>query len=500
MKKLLALLLVMVLAISLFAACGGGPAQPTTVSSLTTSSNSGSSSDSGGGSASASPASDNNNGRDGGTGASAPEMIWAAAFGGSDYDSFNAVCRDVDGYIAVGYSGEESFGNSDWEGVSVKGFDNGKYEGADDGRRGGDAIIVKFDLNGEVVWKKSFGGAWSESFSAVCCDDDGYVAVGSNAQLYHGDWDWINLEGYGEFMVKFDKNGEVVWKKPFNGGGDFNAIIAVNDGYVTVGSSGAYNGSSYWDGQKTNGRDDGIIAKFDKNGDLLWNTSFGGSQYDEFLSLVEVSDGYVVVGNSEEESFESGDWEGVPGKGRYDAIIVKFDFSGNVLWKKSFGGSGNDSFGSVTQSSDGCVVVGYSRKESFENGDWDSVSSNGEDHAIMVKYDANGNVVWKKVFGEDFEASLTSVIADGDGFVAAGAIASFVAAEATIVRFDANGNVIWQKSFGGYGRDYFTSITPGVDGGYVASIFLSEVTLENHSDFEKTVKNGATDGVIMKLG
>ena len=498
MKKLIAVVLALVLLLSLLAACGSG--NPGNNSNNDSNSNAPSSSGSGSGDSgdsgeSTSPAPEIGSGN-----ASAPEMTWAAAFGGSGFDSFNAVCSDTDGYVAVGFSGEESFGNGDWEGVSVKGFDNGTYEGADDGRRGGDAIIVKFDLNGEVVWKRSFGGAWSESFSAVCCDDDGYVAVGGTAQLYHGDWNWINMDGYGEFMVKFDKNGEVVWKKPFSGGGDFNAIIAVNDGYVTAGSSGGYNGSMYWDGLRTNGRDDGIIAKFDKNGDLLWNTNFGGSEYDDFLSLVEVSDGYVVVGNSREESFESGDWEGVPGKGGNDAIIVKFDFSGNVLWKKSFGGSGNDSFESVTQSSGGYVAVGYSRKDSFGNGDWDSVSSDVEVHAIMVKYDPNGNMVWKKVFGEDFEASLTSVIADGDGFVAAGNIASFVAAEATIARFDANGNVIWQKSFGGYGRDYFTSITPGVDGGYVASISLSDVSIEHHSDFENTAKKGSTDGIIIKLG
>ena len=66
----------------------------------------------------------------------------------------------------------------------------------------------------------------------------------------------------------------------------------------------------------------------------------------------------------------------------------------NVVWKKNFGGNDSDTYYSVTAVSDGIIAVGASSHNSFNNGDWNSVAEKGRGDAIIVKYDSSGNIVW----------------------------------------------------------------------------------------------------------
>lgn len=110
---------------------------------------------------------------------------------------------------------------------------------------------------------------------------------------------------------------------------------------------------------------------------------------DYFYSVTQTSDGgFVAAGCSFSGSFNNGDWTGIIGKGSNDAIIVKYDADGNLLWKKSFGGIDYDKFNSVTASPDGgFVAAGYSALASFDNEDWVGFTAKGSRDAIIVKYD-----------------------------------------------------------------------------------------------------------------
>jgi len=100
-----------------------------------------------------------------------------------------------------------------------------------------------------------------------------------------------------------------------------------------------------------------------------WKRNFGGEFNDSYTSVIPVFNGIVAVGYSDVGSFGSGDWSDVTGKGETDAIIVKYDLNGNIVWKRNFGGSGNDSFESVISVPDGFVAAGFSYASSFGNGD-----------------------------------------------------------------------------------------------------------------------------------
>ncbi|MDR2197348.1 MAG: hypothetical protein LBO07_05220, partial [Coriobacteriales bacterium] len=124
---------------------------------------------------------------------------------------------------------------------------------------------------------------------------------------------------------------------------------------------------------------------------LQWARSYGGSNHDEFTSVTPTADGgFVAVGSSWSSD---GDLSG--NKGFENALIVKFDANGNKVWAKSYGGSDYDTFFSVIATSDGgYVAVG---KSGSSNGDLPG--NKGEDDAIIVKFDANGNKLWSRNYG-----------------------------------------------------------------------------------------------------
>ena len=364
-------------------------------------------------------------------------VVWKKNFGGGKYDYFYSVTAVTDGIVAVGCSFIGTGVSGDWRG-------SGDWTGFT-GNGGEDAIIVKFDNDGKVVWQKNFGGMHSDRFYSVTAMSDGVVAVGyAHVNQYSGG-DWKGFSGTSgtyAIVVKFDNNGNVVWKKIFEKSEGFSSVIAVSDSIIAVGNyfivKYDYNGDVVWQKKYLYNNynsviavSDGIIAvgdyfiaKYDHNGDTIWQKDLSVG----FSAVTTTSDGIIAVGGGENSFFDNGDWAGVKGKGKGDAIIVKYDFNGEVVWKKNFGGDDDDEYSSVMVVQDGIIAVGSSFGGSFGTGDWAGIKEkdnwNGEWRtnidAIIVKYDFNGEVLWKKNFGgkdDDYYLSVTALL---DGIIAVG--------------------------------------------------------------------------------
>jgi len=396
---------------------------------------------------------------------------WRRIFGGLS-DRFEAVAATSDGFVAVGRSSIALHDCGDWSAVERKGVN--------------DAIIVRFDSDGNVMWKKSFGNNGFNNFNEVVTTSDGFVAVGYSQVELSGN-DWSDSEGrglYDAIMVKFDPDGNVMWKNYVGGEGFdyFNGVAATSDGFVAVGySEHSSFGTGDWSDFDGKGNADATIVKFDTEGNVIWKKNFGDNHNDYFTGVLTEPDGFVAVGYSAMPSLATGDWSDVNRRGLTDAIIVKFDLDGNVVWKNNFGGASTDFFYGAATTSDGFVAVGYSSGPSFATGDWSGVYGKGLTDAIIVKFDLDGNVVWKNNFGGSDRDYYHEVTATSDGFVAVGysygqsfatgdweGVAGNGLIDSVIVKYDDNGNIIWKKNFGGNDIDQYLGVTTLADGNAVA--------------------------------
>ena len=435
----------------------------------------------------------------------AQDVFWKKNFGGIGGDYYNDVVAVSDGYVAVGYSDLGSFGSAgDWYNYTGQGYQ--------------DAIIVKYDDKGNVRWKRRFGGFGNDVFTSVTELTDGYVAVGYSAHVSFGNGDWgdIGSRGTGESatIVKFNKNGQLVWRRNFGGGtvAQFSSVTTLSDGgVVAVGYvKGGFEANFTFDlaGYTGRGGDDAIIAKYNSaNGSPIWRKLLGGAGDDYFNAVTTVSDGLVVVGRSDNISFGDDDWNGVTWKGgATDCTIVKYNKDGGIVWKKNFGGAGPvpipsnggesiESFSSVTAVPDGVIAVGYAQSNCFgtwdwfPDSDWKGIAFNNSG-ATMVKFNTAGSVVWKKHFGSGSDYNgYNSVTTLPDGVIAMG---GYLASDGYfIVKHDFDGNEIWKRVLPGEYRSVAATDNNVVVVGKVYE------TLFNTGDWAGVKGKGYYDAVIV---
>ena len=342
-----------------------------------------------------------------------------ATFGDNGYDYFNSVTIVGDDHVAVGYSDSTE----------------GELLGLNKGYQ--DAIIVKYGPNGNVKWTKTFGGSNGDGFNGVTTSGDNTVAVGYAAS---NDGDLAQLEGgHKAIIVKYDPDGNVEWQNglgSLNSENSFNSVTATSDGFIAAGYS----------------NDDAVLVKYDNSGNQVWVKKFGGSDSDIYNAVIATNDGYIVAG---ETSSEDGDVTGLGNRDR-TGLIVKYDVNGKIVWKKAYDSRYSSSYNAITVTDDGYVVTGM---------DWYD--------ALIVKYDMNGSVVWKKTFGGSGTDGFNAVTATSGGFLAAGASFSDDkdldhlnndGEDALMVQYDLDGNVVWKKTIGGTNYDMFNGVTTNEQG------------------------------------
>ena len=348
-----------------------------------------------------------------------------------------------------------------------------------------DAIIVKYDKDGSQEWVKNFGGVGFDLFNSIIETSEGdLIVVGRSNSTDSG---FINKGDYDAIIVKYDKDGNQQWVKSFGGlnNEEFNSIIETSEGdLIVVGRS-----NSTDSGFVNKGDYDAIIVKYDKDGNQQWVKSFGGSGSEKFESVTETSDGgIVIVGNSSSSD------AGFDYKGGNDAIMVKYNKDGNQEWIKSFGGSKSDCFYSIIETSDkSLVVVGSSVSKDTE------FINKGNNDAIIIKYDKDGNQEWIKSFGGTNHDYFYSVIETfSKDLITVGYSLSIDAefinkgdTDAIMIKYNKDGNQEWIKSFGGTNHDYFKSIIE-TDDNFVAVGYSSSIDME-------FVNNGGVDAIVLKL-
>ena len=301
----------------------------------------------------------------------------------------------------------------------------------------------------------------------------------------------------------------IQWAKCFGGSGEdrANSIQQTSDGgYIVAGSSTSTNG----DVSGNHGSADYLILKLNSTGNIEWKKSYGGSGFDNARSIQQTSDGgYIVVGST---SSTDGDVSGNHGSADY--WILKLNSTGNIEWKKSYGGNSTDIGFSIQQTNDG----GYIMSGWTLSNDGDVTGNHGYSDLWIVKLNSNGAIIWQKsIGGSNYDGYTGSSVdlpciqqTNDGGYIVSGASGSNDGDvsgnhgnnDYWIVKLNSNGDIMWQKSLGGSGSDTPYSIKITSDGGYivVGNSYSNNGDVTDHHDILDSwvVKLNSSGNIIWK--
>lgn len=322
-------------------------------------------------------------------------VLWFDDFGGTLQERFTDVIMVSDGIIVSGYSYST----------------NGDLQALNKGDM--DAIIVKYDFDGNIIWKKNFGGTLAEEFTSIYKTDTGFIASGRSYST-NGDLSGLNNGNYDAILVNYDINGNIIWKKNFGGSDydNFRSVSVTNDGFIAVGESNSVNGLLL---NKNKGFQDCIIVKYDINGNIIWNKNFGGSNTSEsFAEVIVDSSKFIVAGYS---ASTNGDLTGL-NKGAEDGVIAIFNDSGDLVSNKNFGGTSSDLFRGIDYNENHYIAIGNANSN---NGDLLGHSLGNSD-IMIVKFDKSLNIVNTIVKGTTEADEGCSILVEETNYLAATAI------------------------------------------------------------------------------
>ncbi len=255
------------------------------------------------------------------------------------------------------------------------------------------------DNDKDIVFLKTIGGSKNESAqSIVKTIDNGYAVLG-HAQSADGDVTGKLNESFDYWLLKYDLNGTLQWQKTYGGSDDDrgSAIIHTSDGgFAILGRSKSSNG----DTTENNGFDDFWVSKLDPAGTISWQRSFGFSGVDTGISIIQTKDdGYLLVGVLDiTASGGEGNSKSPQAKTQHaggDYWAIKLNASGDKQWSRFYGGTFTDTPYDVIQTDDnGYIIVGSS-----DSDDVDIKNNKGSYDFWIVKISDVGDLTWEKSFG-----------------------------------------------------------------------------------------------------
>ena len=237
---------------------------------------------------------------------------------------------------------------------------------------------------------------------------------------------------------------------------------------VFVDSSGLYVGggtSGTLPGQSYAGKGDAFVRKYDFNGNEIWTRQFGGSDTEISIGLSVDSSGLYIIGRT------SGTFPGQVSSGGMDVFVRKYDHDGNEIWTRQFGSTQADYGGSVSIDPSGIYVAGSTW------GILPGQSAAGGADAFVRKYDFNGNEIWTRQFGSSGDDGSGSVTVDSSGVYIAGGTNGILPGQSSaglydvfLRKYDHHGNEVWTKQFGSSEHDSGASVTADPSGIYITGV------------------------------
>ena len=252
-------------------------------------------------------------------------------------DSFGAGREDVV-LLKYNFSGslewQRTWGGSNFDlgsGVVVDSSQNIYVTGTTSSFGAGteDVFLLSFSSSGSLQWQTTWGGSSSDWGEDVAVDSSGDTYVTGYAYSL----------GEGVLLLKFDSSGGLQWQRNLGGGCNRGQSVAVDSsGHIYVAGSTCA-ADPYWDV---------LLSKFDSSGDLQWQRTWGGEGSSQYA--------YGVAVDSSDNIYVTGGPSGL-GTPSEDVFLLKFDSSGDLQWQRTWDGGNFDLGSGVAVDSSGNIYV-----------------------------------------------------------------------------------------------------------------------------------------------
>jgi len=305
---------------------------------------------------------------------------WGKTFEGSEYGAFFDIILTPDGNaFAVGTTNHLHFP---------------PYSG--------DALFVKFTLDGDVLWEKTWGGdGYEQAWAVTLAEDGGYYVFGETDSYGAGDRDF--------FLLKITEDGNEEWYKTY--GYTYRewpyGMLQLSNGDLLI----------YGFTESVTSRErNQYVLRVGKDGSVIWEYTVESPEEELVLDALETAEGALVL------------VVGIASDGK----LVKLDANGQSLWEKRYELPGWQFASQVAQSEDGgFLLAGFVMGSESQADTW------------LARCTSTGELEWETSFGNPaFDDYANSMLQLKDGTYLIGKIGNGM----LLTHIYEDGNILWERS------------------------------------------------------
>ena len=214
------------------------------------------------------------------------------------------------------------------------------------GGSGSNALIVKYNTSGVIQWSKSLysSAGYVSRFSSVVVESTSTYVYATGYTTLVGSERNIILAKYST------SDGTLQWQRQLSG---LNGSVQISNDALAVTTDSS--GNVYVSGKVNVSflRDGSYLAKFDSNGNLLWQKELLNNTFSDHIDSLICDSSNNVYGF------------GVTSAPIGYSLVVKYDTSGNLIWQRAFGPSTTGRAISISLDSTTLYISGYGQNTAF---------------------------------------------------------------------------------------------------------------------------------------
>ena len=328
------------------------------------------------------------------------EILWFDTYEGTWYAGVsNIILTSDNSYVIAGYVTREDEVNESYCGN-----------------------LVKYNNNGEVEWETYLTReSLYVSSGAIETSDGGFAVTGDQA-CFMGP----------PFVVKTDSDGEIEWTMTYDVNCLYDILGTEDEGFIIVGVQDAT----------------GIIQKLDDQGEVIWSNQFSAEdQYIAITSVINSNDrGYTLL-------ISTG------GPDAPESFLIFTDSEGDSTSSWTYPGDVNFRINTIEL----LPEEGYLLTGSYRN-------DHGHHIPMVVIIDFEGNVTSEIQFNFDYNwygKSASIIRTQDDGYALGSSSDDNINHDFILVKTDANGEIIWQGTYGTEESESVSHLLQNEEGDYI---------------------------------